>query len=241
VLVAAAVCPHPPLLVPELAAGAGAELDRLRAACDGAVSWLLDVDADLLVVAGAADAVGPFPEGAWGSLHRYGVDIPVGGGSGEPPSLPLSLTVGRWLLERQSAVPASTLFFGVTADADAQLCRQLGATLGDRADRVAMLVMGDASARRSLKGPAYLDDRAEPYDESVARALGAADAAALLGLDPALSGDLLAAGRPAWQVLAGAAVEVPDASWSGRLLFEDSPYGVTYLVATWITERAGEA
>ena len=37
VLVAAAVCPHPPLLVPGVGAGASGELDGLRVACDAAV------------------------------------------------------------------------------------------------------------------------------------------------------------------------------------------------------------
>jgi len=38
VLVAAAVCPHPPLLVPQLAAGGAPDLDKVRAACDAAVA-----------------------------------------------------------------------------------------------------------------------------------------------------------------------------------------------------------
>jgi hypothetical protein len=35
-LVAAAVLPHPPVIVPEIAAGAAHELDDLRLACDEA-------------------------------------------------------------------------------------------------------------------------------------------------------------------------------------------------------------
>jgi hypothetical protein len=241
VLVAAAVCPHPALLVPQLAAGAAGELDGLRASCDEAVSALLAVDTDLVVVVGDAPAVGPYAEGAWGSLAPYGVDVPVqpvpprsgNGGSGLPePSLPLSLTIGQWLLGRQSRVPAATLFFGVSPDADATRCAQIGAALGERADRVAMLVMGDASARRSLKGPGYLDERAPAYDANVTRALADADTEALLGLDLSLSRELLVAGRAAWQVLAGAAA---SDRWSGQVSFDQAPYGVTYLVATWTT------
>jgi hypothetical protein len=242
VLAAAAVCPHPPLLVPDLAAGAAAELDGLRAACDAALATLLAADADLLVVVGGAPATGAFPSGAWGSLASYGVDIAVpphqprscnGGSDGESPSLPLSLTIGRWLLDRQESAPADPVLFGVSADADAPTCASLGATLADRAPRVAMLVMGDASARRSLKGPGYLDERAEPYDGAVARALADADTAALLALDAALSAELLVAGRVAWQLLAGAA---EGGGWSAELTYDEAPYGVTYLVATWIAQ-----
>jgi hypothetical protein len=40
VLLAAAICPHPPLLVPSVSAGAAAETDDLRAACRAAVATL---------------------------------------------------------------------------------------------------------------------------------------------------------------------------------------------------------
>ena len=52
-LLAAAVCPHPPLLVPEVAAGAAPETDDLRAACRAAVAVL---PGDPVVV-GTAQAV----------------------------------------------------------------------------------------------------------------------------------------------------------------------------------------
>jgi hypothetical protein len=242
VLVAAAVCPHPPLLVPALASGAGAELDGLRRACDAALASLLAAEADLLVVVGDAPETGPFPSGAWGSLAPYGVDVAVppqprscnGGSELEPPSLPLSLTIGRWLLDRQESAPSDPVLVGVSADADPTRCASLGATLADRAPRVTLVVMGDASARRSLKGPGYLDERAAPYDEAVARALADADTAALLALDPTLSADLLVAGRAAWQVLAGAA---EGGSWSAAVTYDEAPYGVTYLVATWAAAR----
>jgi hypothetical protein len=223
------------MLVPELAAGAAAELDGLRAACDAAVATLMAADAGLLVVVGDAPEVGPFPRDAWGSLVPYGVNIAVGIPAG-PASLPLSLTIGRWLIDRQEPAPADPLLFGVSAFADAPRCQSLGAALAERAPRVAMLVMGDASARRSLKGPGYLDERAAPYDDAVARALSGTDTAALLALDPALSAELLVAGRAAWQVLAGAA---EGGSWSGAVTFDEAPYGVTYLVATWT--HAGSA
>lgn len=229
-LVAAAVCPHPPLLVPDLAAGAAGEFDGLRAACDDVVAGLLATDPDLLVVVGESPSVGPFPADAWGSLAGYGVDIRVGQGPGEP-TLPLSLTLGRWLVSRCRGA-ATALCFGVSGDAGADRCAQIGAALADRAERVAMLAMGDGSARRSLKGPGYLDARAAPFDASVAAALRAGDPAALLSLDAALADDLLVAGRSSWQVLAGAAA-ARSGQWRGEVTFDDAPYGVAYFVAAW--------
>jgi len=228
VLVAAAVCPHPPLLVPGVGAGASGELDGLRAACDAAVDDLAAAAPDVVVVVGGADVVGPVRDGAWGSLAAYGVRVPVGSGEG-PPTLPLALTLGRWLLDRGS-VSLPTVLFGIEADTASDRCLALGEALADRADRVALLVMGDGSARRSVKGPGYLDPDAEPFDTAVEAALATADVTALAALDPGRAARLLAAGRAPWQVLAGAARR---GTWTGAVTWSGAPYGVTYLVATW--------
>ncbi|RAY12027.1 hypothetical protein DPM19_27150 [Actinomadura craniellae] len=220
-LIAAAVCPHPPLLVPEVAAQAAAELDGLRAACAEAVRRLVAAGPELIVVVGADELTREHPPGAAGGFHPYGLDLTVGTG---PPVLPLSLTVGRWLLGSRPAA-----FHGVAADAPTSGCLRLGAELAARG-RVAMLAMGDGTACRSRQAPGYLDERAEPYDAAVARALGTADAAALAALDPGLSRDLSAAGRAAWQVLAGAAGE---GAFAAEVLADEAPYGVGYFVASW--------
>ncbi len=119
---------------------------------------------------------------------------------------------------------------GVGEPLAAERCTGAGRDLAARADRVALLVMGDGSACRTLKAPGYLDERAEAFDAAAARALGAADPDALIALDEALAYELKAAGRAPWQVLAGAA---QGAGLAGRLLYEDAPYGVGYLVAAW--------
>jgi hypothetical protein len=235
VLLAAAVCPHPPLLVPGVAAGATPETDDLRAAAAAALEDLVAAEPDLVVVVGAAAQVGPFDPRAHASLAPYGVDLLVGRGSG-PASLPLSLTLGLWLLERH-APDLPRLLFGVEADTETNRCAALGAALADRATRVALLVMGDGSARRSLKGPGYLDERGAGFDSGVEAALSAADAQRLLDLDAGLAEELLAAGRAAWQVLAGATLARQTsgaAALSGRVTYAAAPYGVSYFVATWL-------
>ncbi|QKW34908.1 hypothetical protein HUT06_13465 [Actinomadura sp. NAK00032] len=228
-LVAAAVCPHPPVLVPEMAGEAAPELDALRAACDRAVGFL--AGADMLAVVGGGAETRPYGADAYASLKPYGLDWtsphePVDGAE----ALPLSLTIGRWLLERQGLAERAR-YQAVAFDAEPEDCLSLGRELAGAADRVALLVMGDGSACRSEKAPGYLDERARPHDEGVARALGTADAAALAALDPGLSRDVQAAGRAAWQVLAGAAVDA--AGLGGELLADEAPYGVGYFAAVW--------
>ena len=92
----------------------------------------------------------------------------------------------------------------VSADELASACAALGAELAAGTDRTALLVMGDGSARRSLKAPGHLDPRAEPFDAQVELAVRDGRLGALLKLDEALARDLMVTGRPAWQVLAGA-------------------------------------
>jgi aromatic ring-opening dioxygenase LigB subunit len=221
VLTAAAVCPHPPLLVPEVACGAAPELDSLRAACAEAVRRLAAAS-DVVVVVGSGPATRDFGPDASGSLRPYGADVTIGGG---PAVLPLSLTIGRWLL---GAPPAGHR--AVAQDAPAESCARLGAEIAALAGRVGLLVMGDGSACRTERSPGYLDERAVGFDAEVARALAEADTDALAALDPAVAADLVAAGRAPWQVLAGAA---RDGRFGGELLAGEAPYGVGYFVASW--------
>ncbi|WP_225847405.1 class III extradiol dioxygenase subunit B-like domain-containing protein [Streptomyces sp. HPF1205] len=243
-LVAAAVCPCPPLLVPDVAAGAAPELDALRAACADAVGALAASRPDLLVAVGPGREPGrlSYAQGAPGSFREFGVPLDVTLGPVEPPAagaapnpagprlpvLPPSLTVAGWLLRGWGSAPVGGL--GVGEDLPPEDCAAAGRAVADSAERVALLVMGDGSACRTVKAPGYLDERAEHYDGSVAAALAAADTTALAAMDPELSRELRSAGRAPWQVLAGAA------EWSGlagELLHQCVPYGVAYFVAAW--------
>ncbi|MET9436691.1 class III extradiol dioxygenase subunit B-like domain-containing protein [Streptomyces sp. NPDC006551] len=244
-LVAAAVCPCPPLLVPEVATGAAPELHAARVACADALGLLAASRPDRLYVVGPAaeGALGPYPAGSTGSFAGFGVDLsvrlgaarPAGGRPGDDRSagdrpLPASLAVAAWLLERTDWADAPVEGLGVGERLESGRCAAAGRELAASADRVALLVMGDGSACRSVKAPGYLDERAAPFDAEAARALGSADPDALLGLDENLAYELKAAGRAPWQVLAGAA---QGAGLEGRLLYEDAPYGVGYFVAAW--------
>ncbi|MFI6233033.1 hypothetical protein ACIBD9_05695 [Micromonospora sp. NPDC050784] len=233
-LVAAAVCPHPPLLVPEVAGSAAPELDDLRAACDTAVRRLLAADPDTLLLLGTGPVTGPIGTPATGSLQPWGVDLDVPLVPGQPDRgavLPLSLTIGAWLLTRHDARPPVTAV-QVAADAGPAELAALAAEVDAAGDRVAALVLGDGSACRGEKAPGYDDARALPYDQGVAAALADADLDALLDLDPVLSTELKAAGRASWQVLAGAA-RAAGGGWRGELLHDSAPYGVAYFVASW--------
>lgn len=241
-LTAAAVCPHPPLLIPEATGAPGAadqELGRLRAACDQAVAALLAGRPDLVVVVGSNPATAraiQYPPDAVAGLHEFGVPFTLGGPPGrrdDSPVLPLSLTIGKWLLWRAGAGPgAPAAWWGIAASAPPAECLELGRHLAALAPRVAMLALGDGPGRRARRAPGAADPEADRYDDQVAAALSLGDPGALAALDSGHDGRLFIAGRAAWQVLAGAAG--PEAGrFDAELRYRGVPYEVSYVVASW--------
>jgi hypothetical protein len=242
VLVAAAVCPHPPLLVPEVMGSAGQrgrDMNDVLAACDAAVAGLAAAEPGLIVVVGGAAASAVYDGSAAGSLRGYGVRYAVGSGD---PVLPLSLTVGSWLLRRAGLGPPDGPEAGpgrprgrlwlraVAQDTPPAACLRLGAAIARQAPRVAVLAMGDGPARRAVGVPGAADPAADRYDAEVAAALAGAEPARLARLAPSLDDELMVAGRAAWHVLAGAA---DGERLRGRLLCATARYEVSYLVAAW--------
>jgi hypothetical protein len=217
-----AFCPCPPLLLPEVAGGAAADTAALRAACAAAVEALVAGRPDAVVLVGPG-ADGRYGPGDGGDLRGFGVDLDVPLDGAVRPGgrrLPLSLTVGAWLLDRAGYAGARV----GTAPED------LAAVVAELPGRTGLLVMGDGSARRSEKAPGHLDPAAAPFDAAVAAALAAGDADALAALDPVEGERLLAAGVPAWRA-AGALLAGRDLD--AALLFDGAPFGVGYLVASW--------
>jgi hypothetical protein len=232
-LIAAALCPAPPLLARELT-GVDPVLPELRQACREAVGDLIRADPDVAVVVGVAAAERVFdPRGRLDvtryapALHARGRDTDRAG----LDPLPLPIGLGSRLLD-EAGYRGGRELQSVGAGTAPTACAALGARLAEAAGHVALLVMADGSARRSRRAPGYLDVRAEPFDAEVGRAIRTGDMAALLALDEALAAELMATGRPAWQVLAGAA--------AGRrpscvVRYDDAPFGVGYLVASlWL-------
>jgi hypothetical protein len=237
VLTAAAVCPAPPLLARELT-GSEPVVPELRLACLDAATELVRSGPDVVAVVGAGEQSREFGArdrldlAAYApalALHSRGLDGESGSGldgSGEP--LPLSLGLGRMLLG-QAGYGGTLALYSVHDRSSPADCAAIGERLAESAKRVALLVMADGSARRGLKAPGYLDERSLPFDAQVTDAIRNGDMAALLALDPGLARELMATGRPAWQVLAGALSGLRPAA---AIRYCDDPFGVAYLVAS---------
>jgi hypothetical protein len=208
--------------------------------------------------AGLPEASGPphaadGPEVA-GAPHGAGARDAAGApGPGQPrspgrqPPLPLPLGLGTRLLD-QAGYAGPRALEAVGYDEPTAGCAALGEQIAASAGRVGLLIMADGSARRGPRAPGYLDERAAAFDAAVEDAVRSGDLGALLDIDPALARELLAAGRPAWQVLAGAVHGQPPAGAAhgqapagaaqgqppaAEILYAGDPFGVAYLVA-WI-------
>jgi hypothetical protein len=218
----------------------------LLAACDEVTARLLAAAPQTVVCVGPGERTTRRRARDWGTLAGFGAGLGTAAGDGvgtglEAPSwhddgllphLPLSLTIGRWLLERvgwTGAVVLQEVAPGLSAQAGEALGRQLAAETGPRS---VWLVLGDGSIGRGPHSPGDDDPRSEGFDAAVAQALAGADLDALLGLDADLAAELGVAGRPAWQVLAGAARDLATPV-DAAMLYDAAPFGVGYLVAGW--------
>jgi hypothetical protein len=221
-----AFCPAPPLLHPAVEVRADVATTALRGACTAALTDLLAVRPRVVVVvAEGVDAGVRLGAGDVGSLRGFGVDVEI---PFEPPArrggsvAPVPHSLGAWLLDRAGFTGTRV---GIAPADLARVLRELPAPVG-------VLAMGDGSARRSVKAPGYLDDEAGPFDDGVASALEAGDAEALAALDPDQGRRLLASGVPVWRAV-GAALS--GLSVTARLHHDAAPFGVGYLVASWVT------
>jgi hypothetical protein len=210
---AIAFVPGAPLLVEGLG-GRGDVLATLRATCREAVAALGP---------GPVVVLGPGPEDRW--YDESAPAVPAGwrpGFGGPGKQLPAALAVGRWLAAAADVVGAAAVADGRIPTVPA------GA---------ALLVVGDGSACRGPRAPLPDDPRGEPYDRAAAAALASGGPAVLGALDPVLGAAVGASGVAPWRVTAELAAPGP---WRARLLAEEAPLGVAYLVATWLRDPDGE-
>jgi hypothetical protein len=229
VIARAVLCPSPPLLARELT-GRAVVLPELREACAAAVARLVKADSEVVVVVGGGAATRTWDPDSGLDLASY---APVPGGYPGAASdnrlsrPPLALGLGAMLLDDAGYAGPRRLQEVAEAEPPAS-CLRLGASLAGTAPRVGLLVVGDGSARRAPSAPGHFDERAAPFDAAVRQAIADGDMAPLAALDPALARELMATGRAAWQVLAGA---LDGGRLATEILYADDPFGVAYLVA----------
>ena len=208
VVLAAAVVPHPPLLVPDLAAGAADLVAPLLVACDRVVAGLLARSPRAVVLFGSGRQTRAHRGGHTGTLAGFGAPwrsmdpvAPRLGGSAAPvvgsahavgvlpapdtravdaAGLPLSLAIGRWLVGRAGWTEAdgSLLLQELAVDAPTEQCVRLGTELAAQAGPDSVWLALGDGSTR--RGP-----RSPGHDDPRAAGFDAAAVAAFAAGDPA--------------------------------------------------------
>ena len=225
-LSAIALIPSAPVLVPELATGAAAELQELSSAVFDAVRSL--PQRWFVVGVGAADGV--FGPGAVGTFGGYGSDVRVGlspEAEGQPRALPLCALMAGWV--RGAAAPgarAEVWVYDADHDVEPALARgkALRAEIDPIAEPVGVLVVADGAKTLIPSAPGGYDPDSPPVQAALDDALASGDATALTRLPTGI------VGRVAYQVLAGLTGPSPS---SARELYRGAPFGVGYFVGLW--------
>jgi len=171
----------------------------------------------------AADRPGPGPGTAVLRVAEAAADRPGPG--------PGTAEVRVAALHLAAVTIPSTLGRGAAIAVGRELARA-----ADPSGPVGVVAMGDLSARRSARAPGAFHPAAAGFDAAIAQAAAAGDLAALAALDPSLAGELMVAGRAVLQALAGALDGA--GRLHGRVLYDDAPYGVGYVVATLTADAA---
>lgn len=226
VLTAIALTPSAPVLVPELANAAAAEVAAFRDAALTAAAALPE-EWVAIGVGPTAAAIGPDTAGTFAG---YGVDIPVALSPQAPATvsaLPLCALFTGWL--RGQANPAARAEVRVyPGDLDAQAAlaagRALRTELDSRPEPVGVLVVADGANTLTPPAPGGYDPDAEPVQAALDDALAVGDTVALAEAPAGI------VGRVAYQVLAGLAGSGPR---SAKELVRGAPYGVGYFVGLW--------
>ena len=215
---AAVVVPAAPALLPGIGGTADPLADVRERAADLVATTAGAKGADRLVVVGSGPATRVWPGDAPSGAARFTTGrVPDG-------ALPTDLEIGRLLAP---STGGDVVLQSVAADATPQECADRGRELAAGPPAV-LVVVADGPATLTEKAPGHFQPDAAPFAEGLARALAAADSAALAALDPATCDRLWMRGRVALQVLAAATDGL-----AGELVAEEAPFGVQYLLARW--------
>ncbi len=227
-LSAIAIVPSAPVLVPELAGAAAAEVADLAAATLAAAALL----PDRWVAIGTGPDDDAFGPDVVGTFAGFGVDVrvrlsPHTGADATPVALPVCALVAAWA--RGQAQPRASAQVRVyRADHDAATAQGLGEHLRAEIDRlpeaVGVLVVADGANTLTPAAPGGYDPDNATAQEALDDALAAGDVAALSRLPDQILG------RVAFQVLAGLAGPGPR---SAKELYRGAPFGVGYFAGAW--------
>lgn len=225
-LAAIALTPSAPVLVPELAGAAAAEVLGYREAALAAAAEL--PQRWIAIGTGPADAV---YSRVRGSFAGYGADVRVALDLQAPDTvvaMPLCALMAGWLrglVNPDGSVQVRVYDSGLDAPSAVANGRSLRAVLDDHEEPVGVVVVADGANTLTPSAPGGHRPEDVLIQDALDDALASGDVSALVGLPDAIGG------RVAYQVLAGLAGSGPRSS---RELIRGAPYGVGYFAGLWL-------
>lgn len=226
-LSAIAIVPSAPVLVPELAGAAAAEIADLSAAVNAAAAFL--PARWIAIGVGPMDiVVGP---DAVGSFAGFGVDLRVQLAPTDtaitPRELPLCALMAAWVRGQvRPDAEAEVRVYAVDHDLDEASARgkALRAEIDAESEPIGVLVVADGVNTLTSGAPGGFHPDSAEFQLSLDDALASGDVVALRGLPAQVLG------RVAFQVLGGLAEPGPR---SAKELYRGAPYGVGYFAGVW--------
>ncbi|RFD25423.1 hypothetical protein MUBE_10110 [Mycobacterium uberis] len=229
-LSAIAIIPSAPVLVPELAGVAAAEVADLGAAVLVAAACL--PPHWIVVGTGYTDDVVD-PDGYLGTFAGFGADVRVrlspqaSGGAELPVELPVCVLLAAWVRgQAQPYASAQVRVYCGDHDLDIALARgrELRIEIDQAPDPIGVLVVADGATTLTSSAPGGYDPSAADDQLALDDALASGDVAALTRLPRQIPG------RVAFQVLAGLVESGPRLA---KELYRGAPYGVGYFAGVW--------
>lgn len=224
-LTAIAIVPSAPVLVPDLAGAAAAELDDLRHAVFAAAATL--PSRWTAVGVGPADSV--VSPHCTATFAGYGVDLRVAlsRSAALVQDAPLCALMAAWIRgEVNPGAVADVRVFCRDHDDDAAI--RHGTALRDEIEAdpepLGVLVVADGAHTLTPAAPGGHDPESVRVQEALDDALATGDTAALAEVPASVPS------RVVWHVLAGFAGTGPR---SAQEFFRGAPYGVGYFAGVW--------
>lgn len=219
-LSAIAIIPSAPVLVPQLAGAAAAEIADLRQAVFTAAAAL--PQRWVAVGVGETDnVVGP---AAAGTFAGYGVDVAVAlsPGGHDVIEMPLCALIAGWV--RGEVRPEARVEVRVFAHGSGAHASELRTEFDDTDEPVGVLVVADGANTLTERAPGGYDPASVDAQAALDDALATGDVAALTELPSSITG------RVAWHVLARLAGGGPR---EAKELYRGAPFGVGYFAGVW--------
>ena len=225
-LSAIAITPSAPVLVPDLAGAAAAEVADLREAVIAAAASL--PPRWIAVGVGRSDQV--FGQASVGTFAGFGAELEVRlspRADDLPAELPLCVLFAAWVrgLAQPEACVEVRVYSGDHGISTARaLGRRLRAEIDRQTEQTGVLIVADGANTLTAAAPGGYEPRDIDVQRELDDALAGGDAAALTGLPPQV------VGRVAFQLLAGLTEPAPR---SAKELYRGAPYGVGYFAGVW--------